>query len=362
VATADNPSALYYNPAGITQIEGQEIQFGLLSYLGITSTYQAPNGHESKTQWEYQPVPQLNYSIKPKNSNFAFGLGVYAPFGLGLQWPEDTGFRTLAIEGRVSYLTINPSVAWQIHPTLSLAPGPTINYSKVKLKQGIGLPGGAPYDQFNFNGDDFDLGFHAGVLWQPCPQWSFGFNYRSATTIDYQGTSQLSPYFSPTHTTSKVNYPQNVVVGVSYRPTPKWNLEFDVDWTDWNTLNTTLFNGTPLGNIPFPLNWRSSFFYEFGVTRYLENGWFVAGGYFFSSNSTSDQNFTPYVPDTDLNTGSLGFGRKGEHWNWALAGQIITGPWRTVNTAFPNPTSGESPNGRYKFFIPAVTFSVAYHF
>lgn len=29
VATADNPSAIYYNPAGITQLEGQNFRSGL---------------------------------------------------------------------------------------------------------------------------------------------------------------------------------------------------------------------------------------------------------------------------------------------------------------------------------------------
>ena len=30
-----------------------------------------------------------------------------------------------------------------------------------------------------------------------------------------------------------------MVGGVSFRPTPKWNLEFDADWTDWHALKTT---------------------------------------------------------------------------------------------------------------------------
>src|SRR5215475_13415471 len=34
-ATADNPSALYYNPAGITQLEGNNVQLGALDYLGL---------------------------------------------------------------------------------------------------------------------------------------------------------------------------------------------------------------------------------------------------------------------------------------------------------------------------------------
>ena len=47
VATADNPSAIYYNPAGITQLEGQHIQAGSLFYLGIYGDYQSQIGRAS---------------------------------------------------------------------------------------------------------------------------------------------------------------------------------------------------------------------------------------------------------------------------------------------------------------------------
>ncbi len=45
VATADNPSAIYYNPAGITQIQGTEAQYGLHS-ISVDSHYSslAPGG------------------------------------------------------------------------------------------------------------------------------------------------------------------------------------------------------------------------------------------------------------------------------------------------------------------------------
>src|ERR1043166_4392819 len=42
VATADNPSAMYYNPAGITQLEGQNFQVGSLFYLNIYADYVSP--------------------------------------------------------------------------------------------------------------------------------------------------------------------------------------------------------------------------------------------------------------------------------------------------------------------------------
>jgi len=362
VATADNPSALYYNPAGITQLPGHNIHVGLLNYLGVISEYEAPNGSRAETDYEIVPVPQLHYVYTPTDFPLSFGLGVYAPYGLGLEWPTDTGFRTIALEGRLTYVTANPTVAWQAHRTLSLAVGPTFNYSKVKFRTGIGVPGGDPNDEFEFEGDDIAYGYHAGLLWKPHDQWAFGANYRSATTVDYEGDSQQSPYQpSPVDTSLELPYPQNVAFGVSYRPTALWNIEVGADWTDWNSVDTLVFESASQ-SIPLPLNWQSSWFYHFGVSRKFLNGFFASIGYFFSENSTSERNFNPTVPDTDLHVGSFGGGYRGKSWQWAAACQIIKGPWRTVDESQPNALSGESANGRYQLFVPTVSFTLGYKF
>ena len=127
-ATADNPSALYYNPAGITQLPGLTLQIGDLNYFGINTHYQAAAGGSSDTKFEVIPVPQIYCVFSPMNLPLSFGLGIYAPFGLGVEWPQDTGFRSIALESRLQYITVNPVIAWKVLPTLSIAAGPTLNY------------------------------------------------------------------------------------------------------------------------------------------------------------------------------------------------------------------------------------------
>ena len=362
-ATADNPSALYYNPAGITQLEGHNAQFGMLSYFGINSRYESPTGARARTDFKVEPAPHFYYTYSPKESTLSYGLGIYAPFGLGTAWPE-SAFRTLSIEARLYYVTVNPTVAWQIHRTLSLAVGPTIDYSNITLKRGLLNP--APgTDYLKFKGEDYNVGLHAGLLWQPQTKWSFGVNYRSAAAMNYRGSTEYTGLGSTT-SSAQLDYPQMISGGISFRPTPKWNLEVGLDWTDWNSLNTVYFRNTPLNALvgpalPFPLNWKSSFLYQLGVTRYLSGGYFVSAGYFFSENSTSERDFNPTVPDTDLHTGSLGVGYKGEKWRWAVASQLITGPKREVNNSTPS-LAGQSADGKYQFFIPALILTVGYHF
>jgi len=246
-------------------------------------------------------------------------------------------------------------VAWQIHPTFSIGIGPTINYSDASFQRGIGF---FPGDYFKFTGDGFGYGFNAGLLWQPDKKWSFGVNYRYETEIEYKGTSRTEPspvpYPSPTSTHGTLLYPQFLVAGVSFRPTPNWNLEFNIDWTDWDHVNEVVFKGTAFGDIPLPLNYRSSLMYEIGVTRQLGDGYFLSLGYFFSENSSPDLNFNPIVPDSDLHLGSIGVGHHGKRWDWAAAYHFGYQPSRVVSGSVPGGADGKYEILKHAFNI-AVT-------
>jgi long-chain fatty acid transport protein len=358
VATADNPSAIYYNPAGISQLKSNHVQFGLLNYLGLNTYFESTSGQDVQSDFEILPVPEIYYTYSHPDSAFAFGFGIYAPFGLGVQWPHDPVMHQYAIESRLQYVTINPVVAWKPHPTLSIGAGPMFNLSHIKFRRGLLTA----TDEFLFKGDDFSVGFNAGILWQPLEEWSFGINYRSAATMHYDGETSYDPGVSipPADTKADVHFPQIVCAGVSYRPTTNWNIEVNVDYTDWNNINTVVLKGTSnLGfpfDLPFQFNWRQSWYYEVGATRYFENGWYVSAGYFYCSETCPDSTFTPLIPDTVLHVGSIGFGRAGERWDWAVAAQLIMGPERSITT------SPSAPSGTYQLIIPTVSASIGYKF
>lgn len=182
--------------------------------------------------------------------------------------------------------------------------------------------------------------------------------------MDYYGNTTYNST-ARTKTTASVPFPQIVSAGISYRPTPKWNIEFDIDWTNWRPLKTVTLDGTRNlfgSDLALPFNWHDSWFYEIGVTRSFDNGWYASMGYFYSSDTASEKDFTPAIPDTNLHVGSVGLGRKGERWNWAMAFQLITGPARSVRTSPPNPFTAESANGTYQLFVPTISFAVARHF
>lgn len=361
VATADNPSAIYYNPAGITQLDGLNVSAGVYA-ITLGSTYTAPGGAKSDTKEEFAGLPQVYGAYSLGNLPLTVGAGLYSPYGLALEWPDSTGFSALAKEGRIAYLTFNPVIAWKILPTLSVAAGATVNYSETKLSR---TP--APFvGEFKFKGNDTDVGFNLGLLWQPDPKLSFGASYRSPTTLDYSGHTNLvitAPFGLSNSGSAKASFhfPRNVIGGVSYRPTTNWNFEVDIDWTDWDSLNTVyLKSSSGAVVLPLPFNWRSSFFYELGVTRYLENGFHVSGGYIYSENSVPDASFNPAVPDSDRHIFGLGVGQRCKQFHWDAAYQFAWGPSRTINN--PPAAYNAAANGSYEFFSHALSLTLGYTF
>jgi long-chain fatty acid transport protein len=380
VATADNPSAIYYNPAGITQLEGGNLRGGIYG-IYLDPSYRPPPGSQNSgntyhIENKLAAVPQFFYAYTPGSFPLSFGLGVYSPFGLGERWPQDTGFRAVATEGALTYATINPVVAWELASGFSIAGGVTVNYANIHLEQGL-LRTQSPFANFfRFNGDGWSVGYNLGLLWKPHEKVSIGAAFRSSATVTMDGETEFEqqPIIPTSERSARADFkfPLGAVAGISYRPTPRWNVEFDAEYTDWSSFGEiTIHQGSlppfPVQqDIPFTLNWKQSWTYEFGVTRYFENGWHVSAGYVFNENSVPDAYYTPVASDLDRHFFSVGAGVKGRRFDFDMAYQFGYGPTRTVTGSTPSSQpaqfAGQTADGNYGFFSHAVLLTVGMHF
>lgn len=359
-ATADNPSAIYYNPAGITQLEGHQLSIGGY-FISADIHYMSATGITDSTDATPQLVPQIYYTYSPKDSPVSFGLGVYAPYGLGIDYGKTGPVSSIAQEANLLYATVNPVIAYQITPELSLAAGLTLNYSDITLKRAIGFN---PGDGLLLEADGFDVGFNLGLRYQPSEHWAFGLNYRSPTQIDYEGDSSVFPYDGgiKARTRASIDYPMFIVGGVSYRPDDKWNFEYNLDWTDFDSVNETTILGVFGGPQVFPFNYKSSFMHNFGVTRQLGGGYFASVGYIYSENSVPDRTFSPFNPDSDLHLGSLGFGHRGDTFSWAVGYHFAFNDGRKVTGSLSPSMIGQTADGTYETFNNALNISCRYSF
>ncbi len=383
VATADNASAIYYNPAGIAQLTNSNLRAGLNSVY-YEPTYQPSAGQPNNGRTYYSSanfayLPQLFYTYTASGAPMSFGLGIYAPYGGNMSWPQDTGFRSVAISGNLKYFTINPVVAVKLTPTLSVGGGAMFNYGDISMYQGLRRFATPLTNYFNFTGDGWSVGYNVGILWQPYKKISFGATFRSSASLNFQGNTdfqlQRNPYYYPAQrdASARFTFPLTTVFGISYRPTPKWNLEMDANYTGWQSFNTvTIEQSPPPVSRPFHqditvnLDWQASWMYEFGATRYFDNGWHVSGGYVFNVNSVPDTYYTPLAADLNRNFLSLGTGFSGKRFNFDIAYQLGFAFKRDVSGSTPSATpgqfAGQTADGTYGFSSSAIIATVGMHF
>ena len=121
--------------------------------------------------------PRSTSRTNPRVRPWAYGLGVYAPFGLSTNWPDSSPLRTFALKNKQTYRTYNFSVAWQSTPEFSFGGSFTYNKVDTDLNRAIGVFG--PADHFRFAGGGHTFGANLGLLWKPSPRHSFGLSYHA---------------------------------------------------------------------------------------------------------------------------------------------------------------------------------------
>ena len=345
VATADSAAAVHYNPAGLTQLSTPEVQVGVYSIvLGNDATVA---GQSTEAKNELQAAPHLYYA-QPYNDRLSFGFGLNSPFGLGTDWGRSNNFSPVVTEARLLFASGTSAVAYKLTDQLSLGASVSVNYADLTLEQGLG----APESYLRFKGADIGFSGAFGARWQPSEQHAFGLIYSSKSTFNLSGKTESNLPISDSSSQLDFMTPARIAGGYSYRPAPGWNIEANVEWLDWNSLNDlTLESNSVGGSKAIPFNWKSSFIYELGASYTTPEGYIFSAGYDFNQNSQPDTYFTPGVSDADRHWLNFGFGRKCAGYSWMLAYQFGYSN-RTVDGAI-NPLA----NGKYESRHNALIFS-----
>lgn len=341
-AQADDPSAIHYNPAGMTQLRG--IQFSIGSNLiGGRTTFKSAAGVETTGDLggsiANPPPSQIYLTVNPQDlgsmsfENVVLGIGVTSPFGINLNYPRSVPFSSVITEASLPLIDIKPTFAFKLADYLAIGAGADIYTFSGLLGEGqaelhcigcFGLPAlGFPANvSVEANGTDTALGFNVSLLLTPLrnadgkPLLNFGFVYRGQTDLDFQGRILTNGAFLA-DASATLELPQVVTGAVAFWPIRdqerEWKVEFDLDYADWSEfqdLNLTLSNGV---RASVPRVYSDSFVLMLGTEhKWLTvlPAWEVAlrGGYVRSETPIPDRFFEPGIPDSDFNALSVGLG------------------------------------------------------
>lgn len=384
--------SIYYNPAALADLEGGQLAIALqmcdpeLKFHNYTVTGGESavtgdelgdmGGSDIRDDSDNLFIPFLGYA-QPINDKLAMGVAFYVPYGLDVEWPDDTAGAMNWFHSYYVRETVTPTLSYKINDTFSLGVGVALGYSKSGAEKNLNMA--APSDvNAQFTGldtysadnraavynatyqayggdanaetataaatqvagqyselayaytayegahleleleDSFNYSFNVGMLYTPADNVAMALTCRGRTDADFEGDVKLN---GVKVTTAEMSYdhPEQVQMGVMVKPVPSLSLELDVVWTNWsiNSRQLTVFDKPLLDKIYSDVqarNWSDTNQIRLGAEWQTTRDLALRCGYFYDPSPIPDDTFDIMWPDADRKTYSIGAGYTMGRW------------------------------------------------
>ena len=376
----NDASAVYWNGAGLSFLEGTNFLLGT-AIIGPNTSFRGVAPEIDKSNMVSQVfVPPHFFASHKISKEFAVGLGVSVPFGLGTKWETDWIGRYLAVETELQTFSIPLVVSYAIMENLSISVGGSYSFANVTIAQANSQ---TPFvgDAFiHLEGDDKSaFGYNAGIMWKPTKETSIGASFRSEVKYSFEGTAttegaeQLSALLPSGNISADLSTPMNIQLGLGYRVIEQLQLSADFQWVGWSSYDKLAvdFEDEAYDDISRPRDYEDTYAIRFGAEYFLNNQFSFLGGIYFDKMPVKPEYVSPSLPDADRLGFSIGvdakifenFGVCGSYL-FIRSSELTVTNSREIYTPYEEGNEDSAPkfNGTYNSYANLVSLSVYYSF
>lgn len=385
VGEANNPSAVYYNPAGLTQLKGTNHLSAGFSVLAPSASYTDFSGNETQMPRQNFFIPHLYLVSDFGLEKFVFGLGGTSSWGTGTAWADDSFAKYVATESDVKNLDTYISAAYKANDQWSFAVSIDNDYSVANKSKKLIQLGGADGD-YNLKADASGWGYRLATLFKLNERHQFGLMYRSPIQEKYRGklfleelnaagSNYLAIFGDSSYETNiavESELPQSAVLGYSYRPDDRWTFNFDAEWMDWSSFTQERLDYTEVltaaqsavlntGN-PASRDWKNVWSAALGFEYDWNDDLRLRGGYYYHTAPIPEENWEPNIVDSNSHGITTGFGYDlSANATIDLAYSFLFYEDLTVDNAVGN-ASGANIDGEYEQTMHMGLITFGYKF
>jgi long-chain fatty acid transport protein len=384
-AQANDPSAIFHNPAGLAFLKGKQLYLGATAVAprsDFTGADPFPGASVTEKGDTGVLLPPNAYYSQSLTEGVAVGLGVHVPYGLKSAWkdPDTYSGRYISTLAELKGVALNPTISIRLADRFSVGAGVDVRFSKVALERRV--PVVNPFTLQVVDGavvrldSDYStgVGFNLGVLAKPSQNLSVGASYRHKVTVDYTGNATFTP--RPTGNAqldarvaaglptgaqpieTSIEFPGFASVGVAYG-WDDWTVEADFNWYQWKTfdlLPLTFVNRPDLSETIVE-NYENSYQYRIGVERVLNERYALRAGYFYDQSPAPAASISPLLPDADRNGFALGGTFRSGQWRLDAGTWLVLSEQRSTDG-----TNRDDYNGIYESKAFTLGLSLGYSF
>jgi long-chain fatty acid transport protein len=311
-ARAYDPSAMYFNPAGLGFQTMNQIMAGTTLIMPDVSFY-GPYQFNSnaKTEMVSQLFTPINlYATYHLSDDLHFGIGVNNPYGLGTKWPEDWAGKFITTQIELQSFFVTPTVAYRLSEDLSVGIGVNYVFGDVSIKSVVSDPFD-PHAKTTLSLDASAFGFNAGILYKATADISVGASYRSSVKLDATGTADFAParsVYPKGDVASSITLPATGYFGVAWTASENLVVEADYQYVGWSSYDELVIDFKADGStIAQPKKYEDTYILRAGA-EYTMDGMQLRAGYFYDHSPVQTKYVDPMLPDANRNGFNIGIG------------------------------------------------------
>ncbi len=391
-ATADDGSAMFYNPAGISFMSGSSLDvnvFGIAPKMKFSQATTLGGGdYYNETKDKTYIAPGTFYTTH-LNDKTAFGIGAYAPYGLGVEWQNPATWigRQVSYHVEIQTFYVTPALSVELADGLALAVGADVAVQHLELHKFTQHPtlGVNALDTEISGTSDPDVTPTFGLMYRPNDKLSFGVMHHMEKTLDYNNkdatlanaiapgqdgyewSSQLLAGLGGSDQTvsAKFNLPSITTAGLAYQFSDRFRAEFDYvyfTWSNFDKLGLDFTNDDLDQNIEF--YYDDSWQIRFGMDYVLQPDKIkLMAGYVYDTTPQPLAAVSPLLPDSDRNDISFGAAIKSGDYDLTFSYMVVLGDERTnIENGRPANPDPAYPVGTYKSVANIFGIGLGYHF
>ena len=415
-ALGEDASTIYFNPAGMTRLSGQQIIVAGhvvspnadFTNNGSTDAFGGLLPGANSSTGDPAFIPNFYYSAELPNEIYV-GVGVNVPYGLSTEYDDGWVGRYHALNSEITSINVNPSFAWKATDKISVGFGISIQYLDLELTNNLdsfgacaqldpnagadcaaaGLTpalGVASQDSaVKLDGDSLEYGWNTGILIDVDDKSRLGIAYRSAIKHNVSGNTDYTLHpvlqgFADGATAgtgfqilqdgtleATAEMPETFSLSFVSDINAKWTVLFDWTWTGWSNLDTITIvqaGGVPGREPTLDLEYANTNRYSVGVNYHHNNKLVYRGGLAYDETPIRSAEQTPArIPDNDKTWLSLGVGyAPAPSWSFDIGYSHLFLSDTEINNVGGASASNTTLTGSYESSVDIFSAQVNFNF
>lgn len=297
-AVANDASAVWYNPALMSDLTGTNVSFGSV-FVAPSIEHTNTNGTIDRPESKVHTLPHL-YATRKLSNKFSVGLGVLAPFGLSTEWdPVTANTRRVATESALKAIYAGVSGAYKVNEKLSV--GANVSHVSLSATMNKKIERYGENIEQTLEGDGTGVAYGLAANYK-LSKWNFAANYRSKVKVDVDGTINLPTAgalvgvkATDKDAKTKITLPDTFQLGAAYKHSENLLFSVEADYTDWSTYRKLVIDyvndaGTVSQSADVK-NWSPSWAFRVGTEYKVNAAWKLRAGSYFDMTPVSEKYF-----------------------------------------------------------------------